>query len=165
MKKEGDTLEKNISLMAYIFHALPIEKALPKLLEKILEQRKKALIKFDSTEELEHFNTVLWTYHPKSFLPHGTDLGNKPEKQPVLLTSSQETLKNPPNSPSIIIFFSLEELSSFLEFSSSFEKIIFISTSLSEKNKNLLNTLSKKLPLFLHIQDKDGKWIKNTPQA
>lgn len=161
MKLEGEELKNNIPIVAYVFQALPLEKSLPKLLEKVLEQEKKAIIKFETAEHLEHFNTVLWTYHPKSFLPHGKDSCERPNQQPILLTTSKDFIKKPPNGATILLSLSLEETASFIQVTpSSFEKIIIVNTlPFSEKELQLLKNLSATQPQ-LHIQSKEGKWTK-----
>ena len=68
-----------------------MEKALPKLLEKVLEKESRAVV-LTLPERLKGLNDGLWTYRPNSFLPHATKEEGRPEDQPIWLT---EALENP----------------------------------------------------------------------
>ncbi len=76
------------------YHLLttPLERALPKLLEKAVAGGFKTLLVADSEEYIDHLNEVLWTYDPSSFLPHGSTKEPNPQAQPILLSSSLEPL-------------------------------------------------------------------------
>jgi DNA polymerase-3 subunit chi len=76
-----------------------LESALPRLLEKILQAGKRAVVMARSEERVAALNTLLWTYNPNSFLPHGSkDDGNAPE-QPVWLTTEDEN----PNAATVLV--------------------------------------------------------------
>lgn len=77
----------------------PLERALPKLLEKILELNKRAVILCGSEERLDFLNSTLWTLGKASFLPHGTEKEGFPDDQPVWLTTKDER----PNGASFLI--------------------------------------------------------------
>ena len=77
----------------------PLERALPKLLEKVLERGLRALVIAASEERIEALNTVLWTYQQRSFLPHGTAKDGHASVQPVFLTTAQEN----PNGASVLV--------------------------------------------------------------
>ena len=68
----------------------PLEKALPKLLERTLAARKRAVVLAGSKERVEALATVLWTYDPDSWLPHGTAKDGSAEDQPIWLTAADE---------------------------------------------------------------------------
>ena len=70
----------------------PLEKTLPKLLEKILGGGYRVVVQASSAERVEALNGVLWTYHPQSFLPHGTPKTGRPADQPIWLT---DRIENP----------------------------------------------------------------------
>ncbi len=76
----------------YHLKASPLEKALPKLLEKIIEQGFHVLILTHSEEHAESLSTQLWTYHPGSFLPHGTKKDGFYKDQTIFLTSEEENV-------------------------------------------------------------------------
>ena len=77
-------------MVEFAFYQLrrsPLEKALPKLLEKVLESGRRALVLAASEERAETLNAALWTYDQGSFLPHGTAREGRPERQPIFLAT------------------------------------------------------------------------------
>lgn len=74
----------------YHLSRLPLEKALPKLLEKTLAAAKRALVMAGSEERVESLNAALWTYDQGSWLPHGSGRDGRPALQPVWLTHRDE---------------------------------------------------------------------------
>ena len=68
----------------------PLERALPKLLEKVLASGARAVVMAGSEERVSALDAVLWTYDPASFLPHGCVRHGEPEAQPVWLTDADE---------------------------------------------------------------------------
>ena len=66
-----------------------LEDALPSLLEKSLERGWRVLVQTGSEERRDALDQHLWTYRDESFLPHGTDVAQQPEKQPVLICASE----------------------------------------------------------------------------
>ncbi len=70
-----------------------LEFVLPKLLEKVLEIGKRALVIGESEARIEILASALWTYNSGSWLPHGTSKDSYPEEQPVWL-SSEDTNPN-----------------------------------------------------------------------
>lgn len=82
------------------YHLLttPLERALPKLLEKAYGGGFRTVLVADSEEYVEHLNQLLWTYDPGSFLPHGSEKGGNAERQPILLVT-EEFLKGYPPCP------------------------------------------------------------------
>jgi len=78
---------------------MPLERALPKLVEKVLASGARAVVMLGSEERVAELDSVLWTYHPNSFLPHGTARDGRPQDQPAWLTSEDEN----PNGASVLI--------------------------------------------------------------
>ena len=72
------------SVSFYHLTATPLERALPKLLEKILSAGFKVALLAEEAR-LEPLNQLLWSYDPDSFLPHGTLADGDAARQPVLL--------------------------------------------------------------------------------
>lgn len=68
----------------------PLEKALPRLLEKTLEVGKRAVVIAGSDDRVEMLNGLLWTYDPDSWLPHGNAKDGEAADQPVWLTTKDE---------------------------------------------------------------------------
>ena len=69
------------------YHLLrtPLERALPKLLEKAVARGMRAVVATGSGERAEHLSAALWTYDPASFLPHGTAADGDAAGQPIFI--------------------------------------------------------------------------------
>jgi DNA polymerase III subunit chi len=77
------------------FHHLErrrVDQALPRLLERALEEGQRVLVRASSDEMVAALNERLWTYDDASFLPHGAAGDGDPMTQPIFLTSE---LDNP----------------------------------------------------------------------
>lgn len=66
-----------------------LERALPTMLERVLERGQRALVLLGSKERVDALNAHLWTYKPDSFLPHGTKSDGFAEQQPILLAAEE----------------------------------------------------------------------------
>lgn len=76
-----------------------LESALPKLLEKILQAGKRAVVMARSEERVTALNALLWTYDPNAFLPHGSKADGHAPEQPVWLTAEDEN----PNAATVLV--------------------------------------------------------------
>ncbi|MCM2292066.1 DNA polymerase III subunit chi [Allorhizobium sp. BGMRC 0089] len=65
-----------------------LEDALPALLEKSIERGWRVGVELRDPDRLDKLDQHLWTYREDSFLPHGSEAGENPEMQPVLLCLS-----------------------------------------------------------------------------
>lgn len=83
----------------------PLNKALPRLLERVLEAGHRALVLAGSEERVEDLDAVLWTYDPDSFLPHGSRVLGHDARQPIFLTTAEE---NPNNAAVLVIVDGVE---------------------------------------------------------
>lgn len=83
----------------YHLTRLPLEQALPKLLDKALGAGYRALVLAGSSERVEALNDRLWTYEPDSWLPHGSAKDGDASLQPIWLTHTDEN----PNSATILV--------------------------------------------------------------
>jgi len=83
------------------YHLLhtPLERALPKLIEKVLESGARAVVRTGSTERAEALNGALWTFDQDSFIPHGTARDGNAALQPVWITADEEN----PNGADILV--------------------------------------------------------------
>jgi DNA polymerase-3 subunit chi len=83
------------------YHLLstPLERALPKLLERAWTQGHRIVVRAASRERVEHLNVILWTYEEATFLPHGSSPDGNAATQAVWLTHSNEN----PNGASILV--------------------------------------------------------------
>jgi DNA polymerase III subunit chi len=76
----------------YHLERQPLEQILPGLLEKTLERGWRAVVQCGTAERMEAIDSLLWTYRPDSFLPHGTEADGDPTAHPVLLTHTAANL-------------------------------------------------------------------------
>lgn len=83
----------------YHLTTTPLERALPKLLERALSGGYRVCLVAQSDERVEQLNKLLWTYDPVSFLPHGSDKDEQPENQPILISTGIE----PVNSANLLV--------------------------------------------------------------
>ncbi len=74
----------------YCLTQTPVEKALPRVLEKAVEAGLRAKIFVKNEERMEELNKALWTYHPQSFLPHGSAKEGQPDLQPIYISAINE---------------------------------------------------------------------------
>ncbi|QPQ55659.1 DNA polymerase III subunit chi [Allosphingosinicella flava] len=69
----------------YHLTAMPLERALPRICERVLSEGGRLLI-VAASDLAESLDALLWTYDPVSFLPHGREGGD----QPVLISEEPE---------------------------------------------------------------------------
>lgn len=71
------------------YHLLttPMERALPKLLEKAHGSGARLLVVAGNEERVDYLNNLLWSYDPGSFLPHGSAKDGHDEQQPIYLST------------------------------------------------------------------------------
>ena len=89
-----------MEVSVYQLTVTPLEKTLPKLMEKVVQGGKRAVIQTTSEERVEELNKQLWTYTTKTFLPHGCAADGFAEDQPIWLTSTSE---NPNNAEVLVL--------------------------------------------------------------
>jgi DNA polymerase III subunit chi len=69
----------------YYLTRVPLEKALPSIAERVLANGERLVIVAEDDKILTRIDTLLWSYKPDSFLPHG-----RTGDQPILLTVDTE---------------------------------------------------------------------------
>jgi len=84
----------------YHLQRQPIERVLPKLLEKSLDNRWRATVQARSEERLVALDQLLWTYSDASFLAHGRACDGDADMQPVFLTTEHDN----PNGSALRLF-------------------------------------------------------------
>jgi len=67
-----------------------VDEALPKLLEKVLENDSKALMVVENNEEIPHYDKLLWSVGGTRLIPHGINGEGDEEMQPVLISEKIE---------------------------------------------------------------------------
>ncbi len=83
----------------YHLLATPLERALPRLLERALAAGFRIVVRAASAERVEQLNALLWTYDEASFLPHGAARDGNPASQPIWLTDRAEN----PNEATMLV--------------------------------------------------------------
>jgi DNA polymerase III subunit chi len=83
----------------YHLLATPLERALPRLLERARAQGYRVVLRAASPQRVEHLNALLWTYDEASFLPHGAARDGNPAGQPIWLSDRAEN----PNGATMLI--------------------------------------------------------------
>lgn len=83
----------------YHLQTQPLERALPRLLERVLQSGARAVVRAASPERVEALNLALWTYGKDSFLPHGSEADGHADRQPIYLTTGREV----PNRATILV--------------------------------------------------------------
>jgi DNA polymerase III subunit chi len=83
------------------YHLLstPLERALPRLLERAFAQGYRIVVRAGSIERAEYLCTALWTYEEAAFLPHGSASDGHAALQPIWLTHRDEN----PNGASLLV--------------------------------------------------------------
>lgn len=88
-----------MQIVGYHHSISPIEKVLPKLLEKVLAAGQRAVVMAPSEDQLKTIDTFLWTYSKSELLPHGTAEDGNPSYQPIWLTTTEEN----PNGAQVLV--------------------------------------------------------------
>ncbi len=83
----------------YHLRTMPLERALPRLLERALAEGHRILVVAGSDERVRDLDALLWTYSDASFLPHGTARDGPAARQPVFLATSDDN----PNDATMLV--------------------------------------------------------------
>ena len=79
---------------------LPLDQALPRLLEKAAAAGLKVVVMAGSGERVEHLTSLLWTYNEEAWLPHGSARDGEAALQPIWLTDKDE---NPNGATALVL--------------------------------------------------------------
>jgi DNA polymerase III subunit chi len=71
-----------------------LEEVLPGLVEKTVERGWRAVVQCGTEAARDALDELLWTWSETSFVGHATDEAEKPDGQPVLLTTSSDNANN-----------------------------------------------------------------------
>lgn len=83
----------------YHLTSTPLERALPRLLERALAEGHRIVVMAGSEERVLALDGLLWSYSDASFLPHGTARDGNAPRQPVFLTAGDEN----PNAATMLV--------------------------------------------------------------
>lgn len=130
----------------------PLEKALPTLLEKAYEAGHKIQV-VCKEESVQFLDEKFWTFHPRKFLPHGTE---KPELQPVFISASNDNQ----NDATVLAIADGREIPS-----ENYEKILHMFDANFEEDLATARTRwkdykAKGYTLRYWFQDEKGKWAE-----
>jgi DNA polymerase III subunit chi len=83
----------------YHLTATPLDRALPRLLERARAQGYRIVVRAGSEARARDLDALLWRYDDASFLPHGSARDGNPAAQPIWLTDRDEN----PNDASMLV--------------------------------------------------------------
>lgn len=128
---------------------------LPRLLEKVLENKHRAVVLVDDVVYLEELDKLLWTYTPLAFLPHGTEKDPHPENQPIFLAT---TLSNP-NKADVLVLTSDVSVADIHPFEKCLDIFNGHNKESTEKARGRFKTYKEKGHEVRYWQQNDqGKW-------
>ncbi len=78
----------------YHLTQLPLDRALPRIAERVVETGGRLLIVAGEANERARLDQLLWTYSAESFLPHGQAGGPDDDRQPILIAGEPGTPAN-----------------------------------------------------------------------
>ncbi len=140
----------------YHLEQMSLEKALPFILEKAYQQGTRILIKTGLAERSDYLNTLLWTYDPASFLPHGVEKDGFTDCQPIFITHKFE---ENPNHASLLIIVDGDEV----PLESGFERVLYFFNgrdidALTKARAEWKRVKQSEGQLFYWKQDPTGRW-------
>jgi DNA polymerase-3 subunit chi len=127
------------------------KKIFPRLLEKAWEAKNRVLVYASTCDLVKQYNDLLWTYSKEAFLPHGSDIDDYPELQPIYLTSKIDNI----NKANLLFIVDGVIPGNFYQF----ERILDI---FEYNNDSSLKSARKR---YNHYQREGGKvscWSQNT---
>lgn len=74
----------------YHLTELPLERALPQMLDRALARGQRAVVRGSRADRLGWLDRELWVWSDESFLPHGIDGDPHPSRHPIWLTTARE---------------------------------------------------------------------------
>jgi len=140
----------------------PLDRALPKLLEKSLERDWHVCLQMRTPEKCVALNELLWNVGEDGFLPHGTAEDGDVEFQPIYLTMGSEN----PNGAQIRFFVECAQIAPALAASAEpYERLVIIFDGNDENELNDARAQWKALkdtglPMSYFQQTESGGWEK-----
>jgi DNA polymerase-3 subunit chi len=137
-----------------------LERALPRLLQKALDQQMRAVVLGTSEERLSALDTALWVDDPGSFLAHGRRGDPYPEDQPIYLTTVEEN----PNGARVLVLIDGAEarsLEGYMRCLHVFEG--HDARRLAAARARYEACRAAGLAVTFHRQDSAGRWESTSP--
>ena len=143
----------------YHFICEPLEKALPRLMEKVYSSGKRAVIIAENDEQVEELNKGMWTYATMAFIPHGSQVDGFANQQPIWLTTKEE---NPNNSDIVVLTNNV--VTDYIE---KFARCLDVfdgnnTAAVKFAKERLLNYKNKGYIMTYWLQGIKGNWEKQT---
>lgn len=143
----------------YVFTKLPLVKILKELLEKTIMRGQRAVVLASSKDEVEHLCSSLWTVEQRGFLPHGSAVDGRPERQVVWITDHLEN----PNQASVVFITPGFKISNDLDFDLLIILVDGLNTSAVKISEaEFLEHRSNNLNVKYYFQNDSGKWQEKT---
>lgn len=140
-----------MQIVGYHHSISPIEKVLPKLLEKVLASGQRAVVMASSEDQLKIIDTFLWTYSKSELLPHGTAEDGNPSYQPIWLTCIDEN----PNGAQVLVLIDTVRPSNITQF----EKVLILDPEWSIESTKWAQSIGD---LTVWEEQTQGGWAKGT---
>jgi len=96
----------------YHLQTTPLERALPRLLERAFADGHRVVVLAGSAERVAQLDGLLWTYNEASFLPHGSARDGNAARQPIFLTERDEN----PNGATMLVLLDGAQSASLASF-------------------------------------------------
>jgi len=143
----------------YVFTKLSLVKVLKELLEKTLMRGQRAVVLVSTKDEVESLCSSLWTVEQKAFLPHGSAVDGRPERQLVWITHQLEN----PNQASVAFIIP----GFIIPITTPFALLIILVDGLNPQeietsNAKFLDYRSQGLNVKYYLQNESGKWQEKT---
>ena len=146
----------------YHLEGLPLERALPTLLEKSAARGWRAVVQVSSAERLDALDVALWTYDDASFLAHGTMRDGDADLQPIVLV---DDTTNPNGAAVRFLVDGAEALPALSVEGAAYERVILIFDGSDEDERASARRQWTELKKAGHSvaywqQSEDGRWEK-----
>ena len=149
------------SISFYHLKTTPLEKALPKLLEKIIGQGLRVHILTESEEQAEALAIQLWTYHPGSFLPHGTQKDGFLNEHPIFLSPGEDNV----NDATVLVVVDGRVPEKYTVYSRVLDMFDASEDAMIEKARTRWRFYAQKnIETIYWSQKEDGSWQKMTKE-
>ena len=137
----------------------PLERALPRLLERAVDAGMRVVVRCASMPRLDSINDLLWTYDPGSFLAHGGPEDGNAAAQPIYLTMAEEN----PNHATVLMLTDGLDASDL----DAFDRCLDLfdgndPDALAAARARWQARKDAGYPLTYWAQSEDGRWEKQT---
>lgn len=136
-----------MQIVGYHHSISPLEKVLPKLLEKVLASGQRAVVMASSEDQLKIIDTFLWTYSKSELLPHGTVDDGNPSYQPIWLTCTDEN----PNGSQVLVLINDVRPANVTQF----EKVLILDPAWSSESTQWAESIGE---LTVWEEQTQGGW-------